>query len=524
MTLRWLGIVLVAAGLLGLICLPETRADDTEPRTVEELFARSAEAYAALPTVQITFTTSMEIPEGEPAQDRLLHYFLGKGRQAVLEIGEEMRIVVTNDHVYAERAGVGGRFLRMAVEGDDLAAALEAVRGKSPLAGFWIPPQAALRARKTVDEVVEAFRYSRLLEGLSVEGLERAPGSGYELRLVAANGSCRARFNPETFYLTEVEYLVKPAGAPEGYAMRLEGRFTTREIADPDGVLAFDEGGRTGVESLRDLVNAPPGVSKPPEAIMTPEALSERLLGLDELAQALRDKRVLLLGEDHLYEEPPAFAAKLLEKLADRPISLLLELPADAQPAVDSYLLTGDENLLDQIFTGKPVLQLQHLLRWARRHRDEVPTVLAFDEAVYGILLKRAYATDTRNVTMSRRIHREWTEHPGRRIVAYAGQLHMLKAGRYLIDRPSRDTAGSRLPGLGVPPEEIAAVMLNGGDNFHLHAVWEKPGALPIDGKPGRIPIAYLIDYPIFGIEFADEAFDYFVNLGPLTRIEVKIE
>ena len=45
---------------------------------------------------------------------------------------------------------------------------------------------------------------------------------------------------------------------------------------------------------------------------------------------------------------------------------------------------------------------------------------------------------------------------------------------------------------------------------------------MPVDRDPVRIPIAYFIDYPIFGIEYADQAFDFFVNLGPLTRIEVE--
>ena len=77
------------------------------------------------------------------------------------------------------------------------------------------------------------------------------------------------------------------------------------------------------------------------------------------------------------------------------------------------------------------------------------------------------------------------------------------------------------LEGMGMPPGEIVSVMLAGGHDFHLHSIWQTPGALPVDGDPVRIPIAYLIDYAIFGPEFADEAFDYFVNLGPLTRIEV---
>jgi hypothetical protein len=29
-------------------------------------------------------------------------------------------------------------------------------------------------------------------------------------------------------------------------------------------------------------------------------------------------------------------------------------------------------------------------------------------------------------------------------------------------------------------------------------------------------------DSPIFGVTFADELFDYFVNLGPMTRVDAE--
>lgn len=101
------------------------------------------------------------------------------------------------------------------------------------------------------------------------------------------------------------------------------------------------------------------------------------------------------------------------------------------------------------------------------------------------------------------------------------GSRTLIKASRYRVDEPSRDNAGWRRRALGVPPDEIVSVMLSGGENFHLHSIWGQPGALRIDGDPVRIPIAYLIDSAIFGVAFADQAFDDFVNLGPLTRIEV---
>jgi hypothetical protein len=519
---RFGATVTAVFSLLGIVFCSTVRAEDVEPRTAEELFQRSGRAYRALETFEVTLTTSVEIPQAERGE-RVVRWVLGEGREAVLDIGSVMRVVVTKDRVYAERAGVRGRYLEVAT-GGDLAAALATARGRSALAGFWEPPQSALRERKTIAGVLDAFRYSSLLAELSVAGFERAPDSDYEVSLEAENGGCTARFDSETFFVDEVEYVVEPPGAPEGYAMHVLGRFEVRQVPDGGAGFTFDRGDREAVESLRDLDGNPPGISEPPEAILSPVDLSGRLLGLHELATAVRERRVLLVGENHLYKEPPAYLTALLDELHDAPANLLLELPRNLQPAIDDYLRNGNEAVLDAMFNGKRILQLQHVLRWAHEHRTKVPTVLAFDEPQYERLLKRAYLTDTRNRTMARAITRLWREHPDRRVVAYGGQLHMMKTGRYRVDEPSRDTAGSRLPALGVPPHEIASVMLSGGENFRLHILWEKPGALPMDGDPARIPVAYLIDYPIFDVAFADEASDYFVNLGPLTKIEVSPE
>jgi hypothetical protein len=75
---------------------------------------------------------------------------------------------------------------------------------------------------------------------------------------------------------------------------------------------------------------------------------------------------------------------------------------------------------------------------------------------------------------------------------------------------------------MGVPRDQVVTIQMNGDESFHLAAVWEKPGVLPMKGELARIPIAYFIDYPIFGASTGGELFDYFVNLGPLTRVELK--
>lgn len=517
---RWFCLLVVCLGTLGPTASPW--ANEAVPTTAEELFQRAGDAYRTVDALELELTTSVEIPGAEPGE-RTVRYVLGSGRRAVIEIGSLLRIVVTDERVLAEHLGVPDRILEVFVEGDDLGAALATARGRSSMAGFWEPPQAALRAGGSVERVLEAFRYSRAVGELHVAGFERQPDSGYAVRLVADNGDCVASFD-KRFRLTEVEYRLEPVEAPEGVTVRVRGRYSSSPFEGGTETFELERRDRRVVESIRELAAEPPGIGEAPETILSPEALAAALLAPDELAAALSDRRVLLIGEEHLTEEIPEYTTELLGKLDDRPAHLLLEMPLDAQPAIDAYLQTGDEAILHEIFDGKPILQLQHLLRWARERPRQVSSIEAFDQSLWEIVFRRAFLEDTRNVTMSRAILRAWKEHPERRVVAYAGQLHLLAGGRYRVDHPSRDPAGSRLSALGIPPEEIARVMINGGENFHLQSIWPRPGALPIAGGPARIPIPYLIDYPIFGVAYADEVFDYFVHVGALTPIEVNLQ
>ena len=86
----------------GICCVATIGAEAGEPKptTVEELFERSAEAYRALPSVEIVMTTTAEIP-GSKQAGRVDRFLLGQGNEAVFEIEPRMRVVVTDDRFYA---------------------------------------------------------------------------------------------------------------------------------------------------------------------------------------------------------------------------------------------------------------------------------------------------------------------------------------------------------------------------------------------------------------------------------------
>lgn len=487
---------------------------------IEELLEKSHDAYRSIVPFEVEFKTVVSFPGADPCK-KTLHYKFGKENQALIEISTLIRIVTSKDKLLMEKKSVTDRYLEIPYNGN-LSQTLALVRGRSSLAGLWEPPQAVLKESSSVRALAKALRFSNRLGELKITGPVKISNTFYELTLKAFNGRCRARFNSFSYLLEEVEYLVRPAKGPKDYFMKIEGIYTTTPLVNTKGLFSFNPGERRKVGTLRGLSAPAPGIKEPPETVLTPQALKKNLITVKDLGKKLQEKRVLLIGEDHLYHEPPLYLCRLIEVMEKKPTHLLLELPHNIQPEIDAYMREGSESALKAIFSGRQVLQLQSLLRWAFKNRKQIKEVSAIDEPLYEIMLRRSYLEDTRNATLAAAIVRTWEKHPKHRIIVYAGQLHMMRAGRYRVDRPSRDTAGSRLTGLGIPANQIVSVMLNGGENFHLHSIWDQPGVLPLKDKDFRIPIPYLIDYPIFGAKYADEFFDYFVNLGVLTKVELE--
>jgi hypothetical protein len=252
------------------------------------------------------------------------------------------------------------------------------------------------------------------------------------------------------------------------------------------------------------------------------QALATAAVRDGALVRALAPRRVLLLGESHFYAEPLGFATSVLESLyrADhRRAVLLLELPRGSQHDLDRYLATGEEAALAAAWSGSRSLPYQKLVRWARAHRDQIRAVVAFDEDPSRVFLMRALGTDTRNGTMADAILRAARAHPGDRIVAYGGRLHMMLEGRYLYDSDTRRPVGARLLAAGFPRDQLAAVWLYAGDP-PAAGLWSLPGAIALAGGAGELPVPLFETEPIDGASRVGQLIDYAVYLGPGTRIE----
>ena len=235
------------------------------------------------------------------------------------------------------------------------------------------------------------------------------------------------------------------------------------------------------------------------------------------LASQVSSKRFLMVGETHFQQETVAYFTGLLDDLDDDSLVLLLELPGSTQPAIDRYLASGDEREFDAIWGKVEALPLHDILRWAHAHRTRVLGVVAMDEDRTRIFINRALLDDTRNQTMARAMLDASQAHPGARIVAYAGAMHMMLGGRYRFDVDNRRPAGARLLDSGIPRDAVASLSLV-GDDLPVKAAFPAPAALDLDGTAGLLPFEYFYDYPVYGVSRIGELHTHLVYLGPLTR------
>ncbi|MDX9733842.1 MAG: ChaN family lipoprotein [Thermoanaerobaculia bacterium] len=265
----------------------------------------------------------------------------------------------------------------------------------------------------------------------------------------------------------------------------------------------------------------------PAPGLTLPEAERDRIGALARASAADAGRRledlsgvdVLLVGEEHFYVETQAWLARLLDGVTNRRIALLLELPRGFQPEVDRWVATGRSERLEEAMRSRDALPFGDLLAWAHRNRSRLAAIVAMDEDGNRIFWNRVFLRDTRNRTMADAVLSARRAGPGDLVVAYGGQMHMLLAGRYRYDRKDRVPAGARLLREGVPRERMRSVLLSGERKAPVCDAWAGPGALDMADAIGAEPWALFVDYPLFRVGTSRDLFDFFVHLGPLTRV-----
>lgn len=244
--------------------------------------------------------------------------------------------------------------------------------------------------------------------------------------------------------------------------------------------------------------------------------VAESVVDRDVLLKRVENADVVLVGEVHFCKEPMEFLVRLVEDTGARPISLLLELPAETQHEIDAYLKSHDASILDGMFVSRSVLPYRFILEWAGEHPDRVRVVTAMDENRRRIVINRTFLRDTRNETMARHVLSERERNPDHLVVAYGGQLHFTMAGRYLYDVENRVPMGARLVRYGIPRDRIVTVMVSGDGRAPLCDLVQG-GVFDVAGALGEQPYALFLQGKIFGAERARELFDYYVDLDSLS-------
>lgn len=254
------------------------------------------------------------------------------------------------------------------------------------------------------------------------------------------------------------------------------------------------------------------------------EKIDTKLLSIPALAEELRESRILLFGEPHLQIEVMEYFTKILDHFQDEQIVLNVELPPSLQDEIDHYMDSGDERFLDAMAECKSCLPLQDIFRWCYSNRSKVVRIFAVDEELDRILFKRKYlCTDTRNRTMSKLVYKTYQDYPNARIIFYGGQLHVMKSGRYKYDIRNRVSAGTRLINSDISPEDIKVIMISGENEFSLSPAWNgNKGALDVRGTFCKLPITYFYTYPLYRLSYAGDMFDFYVNVGKTTMVDIK--
>jgi thiol-disulfide isomerase/thioredoxin len=280
------------AAVASLMALQAAPARASAPADVCQARSRSvleasARAYRAMPALRDTLRYLVEAPGSERAPKELAFGF-GPGEAVFVEDAAQAAFAV-GGRLHVTRANAPGVYVVVPYEGD-LAASIDAVLGAH--ASLFEPGPIAMRSGKPYPAWIDALRF-RQLGPLAVVGCGRVAGPGGgaldEIRLAADNGTVSLRVDRRTHLFSSISLELRPPGAPEGFAVKVEGTFSPRVLSRTEGAVRFDPAGRRAVASLADLR---PGRLAPGTA--APDATFADLAGQPLALRDLRGSVVVL--------------------------------------------------------------------------------------------------------------------------------------------------------------------------------------------------------------------------------------
>jgi peroxiredoxin len=231
-----------------------------------EILEASAKAYKSVEALRDTLSYVVNAP-GSEQETKTQEYGFGPGRRAFVK-NALLEAVALDKTFYLTQSDVPDKYVSASYD-RDFGSILRNVAGAGSL---FEPPPLAMHEGKSLDACVDTFRFN-LLEPLRIDGYRRVTGDDKktydEVHFVASNGELAVRINPETHFLERISFRVKPAGAPEGFLVRVNGTFSPRASAEPP--ITFTAGSRSVVSNLTELTSKRlvPGSPAPDFALKT---------------------------------------------------------------------------------------------------------------------------------------------------------------------------------------------------------------------------------------------------------------
>ena len=277
--------IFVAVLTAAMAIIAVEAGSQSEVERAREILETSAKTYRGVDALRDTLSYVVTAP-GSEQETKTQEYGFGPGRRVFVK-NALLEAVALDKTFYLTQSDVPDKYVSVSYD-RDFGSTLRNVAGAGSL---FEPPPLAMHEGKSLDACIDTFRFN-LLQQLRIAGCRAAvagdDGKSYdEVQFTANNGELTLRIDRQTHFFATVSFQVKPAGAPEGFLVRVNGTFLPRASAEPP--ITFNAGSRTVVNNLTELASKRLALGSP-----APDFALETLDGKKIVLQDLRGSVVLV--------------------------------------------------------------------------------------------------------------------------------------------------------------------------------------------------------------------------------------
>ena len=277
--------IFVAVLTAAMAIIAVEAGSQSEVERAREILETSVKTYRDVEALRDTLSYVVIAP-GSEQETKTQEYGFGSGRRVFVK-NALLEAVAVDKTFYLTQSDVPDKYVSVSYD-RDFGSTLRNVAGAGSL---FEPPPLAMHEGKSLDACIDTFRFN-LLQQLRIAGCRESvagdDGKSYdEVQFTANNGELTLRIDRQTHFFATVSFQVKPAGAPEGFLVRVNGTFFPRASAEPP--ITFNAGSRTVVNNLTELASKRLALGSP-----APDFALETLDGKKIALQDLRGSVVLV--------------------------------------------------------------------------------------------------------------------------------------------------------------------------------------------------------------------------------------